>query len=93
MPNPPDLTIDLTDANAGENDVNKGSTIAWHNSTQSSITFDPPSCVSPSNEVTILAGGTTRTYTVNGNKGSTYDYTFTVGAAVGTRNGTIKVNN
>jgi hypothetical protein len=87
-----DYTIDLANADAGELDADQGKTIAWHNSTSSDITLNPPSCVSPSNSTDIPAGQTSRNFTVNGNKGSTYDYTFTVGAELGTRNGSIKVN-
>jgi len=92
MPTAPDNTIDLANADATELDANKGSTVAWHNSTTSVISLNPPSCVSPSNELDIAAGATSRTFTINGNKGSTYDYTFDVGAELGTRSGKIKVN-
>jgi hypothetical protein len=92
MPKPPDLTIDLADANIGENDVDKGTTIAWHNSTNSDIRLNPPSCVSPSNPTDIPSGQTTTPFNVSGSKNKTYDYTFDVGAEVGTRNGTIRVN-
>ena len=92
MPQPPDNTIDLANADAAELDANQGTTVAWHNSTTSDITLNPPSCVSPSNQTDIPAGDTTSNFTINGNKGSTYDYTFVVGAELGTRNGKIKVN-
>ena len=87
-----DYTIDLSDVDAGEFDAEKGKTIAWHNSTTSDISLNPPSCVSPSNETDIPAGQTSRNFTINGSKGQTYDYSFTVGAELGTRSGSIKVN-
>lgn len=92
MPNPPDHTIDLSDSNATEYDTSAGTTIAWHNSTTSDITLNPPTCVSPSGSTDIPAGQTSRNFTVNAGNGL-FTYSFTVGAELGTRNGSIRVNN
>lgn len=85
--------IDLKDKNAGTLSVNQGDTIAWHNDTRSDISLNPPSCVSPPGQTDIAAGATSKNFTVNGTKGQSYDYSFDVGAELGTRNGTIAVNN
>jgi hypothetical protein len=41
---------------------------------------------------TIANGDTSRDFQITGQKGTTYEYSFTVGAELGTRNGSIKVN-
>ncbi len=87
-----DYTINLTDADAPELDADQGKKVAWHNATTSDITLNPPSCVSPNTATDIAAGATSRDFQINGTKGDVYSYTFTVGAKLGTRNGTIKVN-
>jgi hypothetical protein len=92
MPDAPDYTINLADADATELDGNQGGKVAWHNSTTSDITLNPPACVSPGTATDIPAGTTSRNFTINGTKGDSYAYTFNVGAKLGTRNGTIKVN-
>ena len=88
---PDKYTINLTDSDAGTDDVCPGDKITWHNSTDSIITLAPPSCVAPSNEEQINAGSDGISHTVNNGANGTYDYTFTVGAALATRNGKIKV--
>lgn len=93
MPQPPDYTIDLSNADAAELDGDQNKNVAWKNTTTSDITLNPPSCVSPGTATDIPAGDTSRNFNITGNKGTTYDYTFDVGAEVGTRNGKIKVNN
>ncbi len=92
MPAARDYTIDLIDADSDELDADQGKKIVWHNSSASSIVLHPPSCVSPGQDETISPNSDSKVYTVNGKKGDVYTYTFDVGAEVGTRNGTIKVN-
>jgi hypothetical protein len=91
MPDP-DITIDLTNADKGQTDAKNGDKIAWHNSSGSDITLNPPSCVSPSNSTSIPNGDTSGNFTVNGNVNGTYDYTFDVGAEAGVRSGKIKID-
>ena len=86
-------TIDLQDTDAGTLNVDQNDKIEWHNSTTSDITLNPPSCVARPDQTPIAAGGTSRDFTVTGQKGQSYEYSFTVGAELGTRNGTIDVNN
>ena len=93
MPTAPDYTIELSNANATQLDVDKGKKVVWHNSTNSVISLHPPSCVTPADTlIDISAGATSRNFTITGNKGASYDYDFTVGAELGPRNGKIKVN-
>lgn len=89
---PPDYTITLTDADAAELDGDQTGKIVWHNASGSEINLHPPSCVSPGGDEIIANGANSRSYQINGIKGDTYAYTFDVGAELGTRNGTIKVN-
>lgn len=92
MPTAPDYTITLTDADAPELDGDQTKKVAWKNSSGSEIVLTPPTCVSPETVTTIANGATSRDFQIAGQKGTTYDYSFTVGAELGTRNGTIKVN-
>ena len=88
-----DLTIDLTDANPGTQGASAGDKLTWHNGTSSSITLNPPSCVSPSTSDDIAAGGDSRQYTVNNGTNGDYNYSFSTGGpARGVRNGTINVS-
>lgn len=84
-------TINLIDSDAGTDDVCPGDKITWHNSTDSIITLNPPSCVSPGCQEQIIAKSDGRTHTVNNGTNGEYDYCFTVGAALAPRNGKIKV--
>lgn len=86
-------TIDLQDQDAGTLNADQNDKITWHNSTSSDITLNPPDCVSPQQATDIPAGQTSRDFAVTGQKGQSYEYSFTVGAELGTRNGTIDVNN
>ena len=84
-----EITINLTDADAAEGDVQKPGKVTWHNATtDTSITLNPPSCVSPNNQV-VIAPGCDSTHNTNNSANGTYAYTFTVGAELGTRNGRI----
>ena len=88
-----DYTINLSDADAGTQNADPGDKITWHNDTSSSITLNPPSCVSPGTSDDIGAGGDSRDYTVNSGTNGNYEYTFSTGGATrGVRSGTINVS-
>lgn len=88
----PNYIIDLSDADAAELDADQDKKVAWKNTTSLEITLNPPSCVKDPTTTPIPANTTSRNFKIKGKKGTTYDYTFTVGAALGPRSGKIKVN-
>jgi hypothetical protein len=85
-------TITLTDADAAELDGDQNKKVCWTNNSGSEISLNPPAGVTPNQTTVIANGATSRDFQITGQKGLTYDYTFMVGAEVGTRNGKIRVN-
>jgi hypothetical protein len=91
MPAPTSATITLTGSAPAVQEIAKGGKITFTNGTSTTITLNPPSCVSPSNTITLAPGASSNPLTVNNSASGNYNYNYSVGAANDPVNGTIDV--